>query len=128
MKRCSEYLNYNMKCMAFLRGLSIRGMFGGYGLYQNDLIFAIVVNDVLYLKSDAASKHEFIRRGLQPFTYTVQDRSVTMQYYEAPPDVFEQPEVMQEWAQQAWGAALRAKKPPNKALQRTRKKPRAAEL
>ena len=128
MKRYSEYLNYTMECMAFLRGLRVRGMFGGYGLYQNDLIFAIVVNDVLYLKSDAAIKNEFIRRGLRPFTYTVQDRSVTMQYYEAPPDVFEQPKVMHEWTQKALGAALRAKKPPNKALQRTRKMPRAAEL
>ena len=101
MKRYSEYLNYIMECMAFLRGLRVRGMFGGYGLYQNDLIFAIVVNDVLYLKSDAAIKNEFIRRGLQPFTYTVQDRSVTMQYYEAPPDVFEQPKVMHQWTQKA---------------------------
>jgi len=123
-----EYLNYIMECMAFLRGLRVRGMFGGYGLYQNDLIFAIVVNDVLYLKADAAIEHEFSSRGLRPFTYTVQDRSVTMQYFEAPPDVFEQPEVMQEWTQKALGAALRAKKHPNKALQRTRKKPRAADL
>lgn len=128
MKRYSEHLNYTMECMAFLRGLHVRGMFGGYGIYQDDLIFAIVVNDVLYLKSDAAIKHEFSSRGLQPFTYTAQTKSVTMQYFEAPPDVFEQPEIMQEWTQKALGAALRAKKPPNKALQRTRKKPRAAEL
>ncbi len=119
MKRYSEYLNYIMECMAFLRGLRVRGMFGGYGLYQNDLIFAIVVNDALYLKSDAAIKHEFSSRGLQPFSYTVQDRLVTMQYFEAPPDVFDQPEVMQEWVQKALGAALRAKKPPNNPLQPT---------
>jgi DNA transformation protein len=128
MKQHSEYLNYIMECMAFLRGLRVRGMFGGYGLYQNDLIFAIVVNDVLYLKSDAAIKNEFTRLGLQPFTYTVRNKSVIMQYFEAPPDVFEEPEIMQEWAQKALGAALRAKKPPNKALQRTRKKPRAGEF
>lgn len=128
MERYSEYLNYIMECMAFIRDLRVRGMFGGYGLYQNDLIFSIVVNDVLYLKADAAIEHEFSSRGLQPFSYTAQTKSVTMQYFEAPPDVFEQPEVMQEWTQKALGAALRAKKPPNKALQRTRKKPRAAEL
>jgi DNA transformation protein len=119
MKRHSEYLNYIMESMAFIRGLRVRDMFGGYGLYQDDLIFAIVVKDVLYLRADAAVAREFSSRNLQPFTYTVQDRSVTMQYFEAPPDVFEQPELMLELTQKALGAALRAKKPPNKALQRT---------
>jgi len=117
MKRHSEYLNYLVECMAFIRGLHVRAMFGGYGLYQDDLIFAIVVNDVLYLKADEAITHEFSNRGLQPFTYTVQGRPVTMQYFEAPPDVFEQPEVMQEWAHKALGAALRARS--NTALQPT---------
>lgn len=128
MKRYSEYLNYIMECMASIRDLRVRGMFGGYGLYQNEIIFAIVVNDVLYLKSDAAIKREFSNRGLLPFTYTVGDGSVTMQYFAASPDIFEQPEVMQEWIQKALGAALRAKKPPNKTLQQTRKMPRAPYL
>lgn len=128
MKCHSEYLNYLVECMAFIQDLRVRAMFGGYGLYQDDLIFAIVVKDVLYLKSDAAIRNEFTRRGLRPFAYTVwSDKSVTMQYFEAPPDVFEQPEIMQEWTQKALGAALKAKKPPNKALQRTRIVPRAAE-
>lgn len=119
MKRHSEYLNYLVECMAFIQDLRVRAMFGGYGLYQDDLIFAIVVNDVLYLKSDAAIKNEFTQRGLQPFTYTVRsDKLVTMQYFEAPPDVFEQPEIMQEWTQKAWGAALRAEKPRAAELER----------
>lgn len=86
-------------------------MFGGYGLYKDDLIFAIVINDVLYLKADAAIKREFSSLGLRPFSYMTQGRQVTIQYFEAPPDVFEQPEVMQEWTQKALGAALRTKKP-----------------
>jgi DNA transformation protein len=53
-----------------------------------------------------------------------------MQYFEAPPEVFEEPEAMRSWAQKAYGAAVTTKeiKTPNQALQRTRKKPRAAEL
>jgi len=47
-------------------------MFGGYGLYQNDLMFAIVADDVLYLKSDDAIQPEFMARGLKPFTYIVE--------------------------------------------------------
>jgi len=122
MKRHSEYLDYILECMPFVRGLRARRMFGGYGLYQTDLMFAIVADDVLYLKSDDAIQHEFMARGLKPFTYIARGRSVTIQYFEAPPDAFEQPEVMEEWTQKALGAALRAKKPPNKVRKAKRKK------
>ena len=45
-----------------------------------------------------------------------------MQYFEAPPEVFEEPEVMRSWAQEAYGAVDKAKgtKTPNPSIERTR--------
>ncbi|MBI3779325.1 MAG: TfoX/Sxy family protein [Gammaproteobacteria bacterium] len=112
--------------MSFIEGLRVRAMFGGYGVYRDYRIFAIIVDDRLYFKADSATRGEFEAKGLSPFTYVARGKSVTMQYFEAPPEVFEEPDAMRSWVQKAYEAAVRAKqtKTPNKALRRTRKKPR----
>ncbi len=67
MKPYSEYLNYIMECMASIRDLRVCGMFGGYGLYQNDLIFAIVVNDVLLSEIGCSYQARIQQSGLAAF-------------------------------------------------------------
>ncbi|OQX12391.1 MAG: hypothetical protein BWK73_15025 [Thiothrix lacustris] len=113
--------------MAFVRGLHVRAMFGGYSVYQDDHIFAIIVKDALYLKSDAVVQCDFDEKCLQPFTYVAQGKSVTMQYFEAPPEVFEEPDSMRTWVEKALGASIRqSSHSPNKALKRDAAKSRRA--
>jgi DNA transformation protein len=85
-----------------------RAMFGGFGIYQRETAFAIIVGDRLYFKTDDATRRTFTKLGLGPFTYAARGRTVAMQYHEAPPDVFESPEVMQSYALAAIGVARRA--------------------
>lgn len=106
MTRKDEFLNYVLDQMAFIRGLNARTMFGGYGLYQDELIFAIIINDMLYLKADDATQSEFEAKGLMPFSYASRGRTVTMQYYEAPTEVFENIDEMRYWTYKAQDAAL----------------------
>jgi DNA transformation protein len=130
MSRRSEFVEFVTEQMSFVGGLRVRAMFGGYGVYRDDRIFAIIVDDRLYFKADSITRAEFEEKGLSPFTYVARGKPVTMQYFEAPPEVFEEPEAMRSWVQKALRVAIRAKEPktPNQALQRMRKKPRAAEL
>lgn len=130
MPRYGEFVEFVIEQMSFVEGLRVRGMFGGHGVYRDDCIFAIIVDDRLYFKADSTTRNEFAVKGLSPFTYVARGKPVTMQYFEAPPEVFEAPEVMRNWVQKAYGAAIRAKetKTPNKAFKRSRKKSRAAEL
>ena len=130
MSRSSEFVEFVIEQMSFVGGLRVRAMFGGYGVYQNDCIFAIIAEDTLYFKVDAVTRGEFETKGLRPFTYVARGKTATMQYFEAPPEVFEEREAMRSWVRKAYEAALRAKKTkaPAKTLQRTRKKPRAAGL
>ena len=130
MSRSSEFVEFVIEQMSFVGGLRVRAMFGGYGVYQNDCIFAIIAEDTLYFKADAITRSEFEAKHLSPFTYVARGKTATMQYFEAPPEVFEEAEAMRSWVQKACEAALRAKKAkaPAKALQRTLKKPRATKL
>ncbi|HEX4938119.1 MAG TPA: TfoX/Sxy family protein [Candidatus Kapabacteria bacterium] len=88
----------------------VRRMFGGYGLYRDDLMFAIIIQDKLYLKTDDVNRREFEEKGLLPFTYESKGKPVTIRYYEAPPEVFDDRDDMQAWAASAVAAALRARR------------------
>ena len=110
MARQSEFVDFVIELLALISEVRVRAMFGGYGIYQRDTMFAIIVDDQLYFKADAVSCGEFTEQGLRPFTYSARGKTISMQYYEAPPAVFEEPETMQHRAQQAIQAALRAKR------------------
>jgi DNA transformation protein len=109
MTRRSEFVEFVFELLTPLGAVRARAMFGGFGIYRGDNFFAIIVDDKLYFKTDNVTRGEFAVRGLPPFTYATRGKTITMQYYEAPPEVFEESETMQYWAGQAVGAALRAK-------------------
>jgi len=108
MTRRSDFVEFVADQMAFVGGLRIRPMFGGYGIYQDDCMFALIADDRLYFKADATTRSEFEAMGLSPFTYVARGKSMTMQYFEAPPEVFEERETMRSWVHKAYGAAAKA--------------------
>lgn len=111
MSRQSEFVVFVLEQMASLGEVRARAMFGGHGIYHGDIFFAIIVDDRLYFKADAVTSREFSARGLSPFTYVARGKTVTLHYYEAPPEVFEEAQAMRRWAQQAVGVALQATRP-----------------
>ena len=42
MSRRSEFVEFVTEQMSFIGGLRVRAMFGGYGVYRDDYIFAII--------------------------------------------------------------------------------------
>lgn len=57
-----------------------RRMFGGWGLFLDDVMFALVSDDRLYLKVDAESEGRFVAAGCDAFTYRRRDRRVALSY------------------------------------------------
>ncbi len=105
--------------------VTMRAMFGGHGLYVDGTIFAIVIDDVLYLKTDDQNRPSFAARGLEPFRYVTKEGEVhVMSYHRAPDEALDAPANMAPWLQSACAAALRKTRAPRSAV-RT-KKPRGA--
>lgn len=124
MARHSEFAEFVLELLAPLGAVRARAMFGGFGIYRGDTFFAIIVEDKLYFKTDHVTYSEFTARGLSPFTYAARGKTITMQYYEAPPEIFEESEVMQYWAQLAVGAATRAKSSKKLPAQSSKRRPK----
>lgn len=89
--------------------VQLRRMFGGVGLFEHNAMFAIAVNDQLYLKADASTRTEFERRGLERFHYDSNDQSLTLDFYHAPAEVFRHNRDMALWVNRARAAAFRSK-------------------
>lgn len=123
MKR-NEYVDYLLELMQPFGIATARPMFGGFGVFKEGRIFAIIVSDVLYFKTDDVNRHRFETIGLGPFTYIANEKVMTMSYHRAPDDALENPHVMSEWARDAFEAALRTgvKKKPNPKRKKVRAK------
>jgi DNA transformation protein len=88
--------------------IEVRRMFGGYGVYREGLMFALVADDTLYLKSDAVNIDEFRRHDLAPFAYERKGKLTPTSYYAAPASVMEDGADAARWGRLALDAALRA--------------------
>ena len=84
-------------------------MFGGVGLYLDDLFVALIAFERIYLKADSETRARFEAAGCEPFVYDGSAKTITMSYFSAPDDAMESPDQMQPWARLAMAAALRAR-------------------
>ena len=82
-----------------------RKMFGGVYIYCDDLFIATVHDAKLYFKANANTAPDFVARGLPIFSYPKQGGIATLQYYQAPHEVFSDSEAMRFWASKALLAA-----------------------
>lgn len=105
----SALIDYLPDVFRLLGPVRIRRMFGGHGVYLDDLFFAIVDEDVLYLKADAESAHYFKELGLPQFEYVKDGRAQQMAYYAAPAEVLDDAEQALTWGRLAVEAAMRAR-------------------
>jgi DNA transformation protein and related proteins len=83
-----------------------RNMFGGVGIYADDVFFALIAQDTLYLKVDELNRPDFEALGLGPFKPYGDDRE-TMQYFEVPAELLEDHDALRPWAEKAIAAANR---------------------
>ena len=94
--------------MADIPGIGKRAMFGGFGIYRDGLMFALIADEQLYFKASDHLADDFTALGLQPLLYESRGKAVSLKYYQAPESVFEQSEQMLLWADKAYQCALRA--------------------
>ncbi|MEL6381621.1 MAG: TfoX/Sxy family protein [Cyanobacteria bacterium J06626_18] len=89
--------------------VTARAMFGGYGLYLEGVMFALIAYNTLYFKVDDANRQDFIDADMSPFTYDGKGKPTQMSYYQLPEAVFSDVTQLVDWVEKAHAAARRAK-------------------
>lgn len=86
--------------------IQVRRMFGGAGLFADGLMFGLVVDQQIYLKTDAASVPKFEAEASGPFGYsTKHGRRVLTSYWRLPERLYDDPEELAQWAMAALAVA-----------------------
>ena len=93
-------------------------MFGGWGVYVDDVFIAIVAGDTLWLEVDEGNRADYDAAGAPAFR-PFADRDTVMSYREVPADVLDDRLAIVEWARKAMEAARRSGTKPKRRGART---------
>jgi DNA transformation protein and related proteins len=121
----NDFLAYVLEQLGALGGLSSRHMFGGAGLYCDEVFFGLIADDTLYLRVDDANRGDYTARRMQPFRPYADRPQLSMSYYEAPAEVLENAAELSAWARRSVEVALRAPAKVRTRRARTRTRARA---
>ncbi|HEV8016093.1 MAG TPA: TfoX/Sxy family protein [Stellaceae bacterium] len=119
MKSEPEFIRYLRDQFRRWGPVEVRRMFGGHGIFRDGVMFALINDETLYLRSDEATQAAFAAAGMGPFRYRRDGRLVALGYHQAPPEAVEDSDLLGEWADRAFAAALRrASQPPRRAARK----------
>ncbi len=105
----TEFLAHCLELLGAAGSARARRMFGGHGLYVDELFVALLIGDVLYLRTDDETREAFRAASSAPFDYATRDgQRIVMSYWAAPQEAMESPALMLPWARLAIASALRA--------------------
>jgi DNA transformation protein and related proteins len=105
-----EFLAHLLDLLRRWAPVAARRMFGGYGLFRGGIMFAIVVEETLYLKTDDGNRGAFEAVGMAPFRYQRAGKLVALSYHELPAELLDAGEDLAAWAEDAFAAALRGRR------------------
>lgn len=88
--------------------VSVKRMFSGFGVYAEDVCFAVFLRGELFLKADPASVARFEAEGSTPFSYS-QTRSGKVihvnSWWRLPARLYDEPDELAEWTRAAVAVA-----------------------
>jgi DNA transformation protein len=116
MPTSDEFLTYIADQFAFFRPVQIRRMFGSSGIFCDGIMFGLIADDAVYLKSGVENLDDFEQENMPPFTYEGKNKPIKMSYHRLPDQILEDAEELAQWAQKAFNVArvAKSKKPTRK--------------
>jgi len=103
-----DYLQYVLEQLAGLQGAVSRRMFGGAGLYHEELFFGLIMRDTLYFRVNDANRPDYEALGMSRFQPYANRPHLSFNYYEVPAHVLEDSDELVVWARRSLQAARAA--------------------
>ena len=105
-----SFHDFVRELFAGLGNVTVKRMFGGAGIYAEGLMFAMIAEEAIYLKADAALKAELGKVGSAPFIWTPgtglrAGKKVEMSYWRLPDAALDDPGLAAQWGRKALNVA-----------------------
>jgi DNA transformation protein len=104
MPNSPSFVEHALDLLAQAGPVQARRMFGGHGLYLRGVMFGLLDDDELFLKTDGETRGRFLEAGCRTWVYPGADQT---SYYRPPDEAHEDAESMRPWASLGIEAALR---------------------
>jgi DNA transformation protein and related proteins len=118
----ANFIEYVLEQLHSVGAMRSRRMFGGIGLYSDELFFGLIAEDCVYFKVDDSNRSDYVSRGCEQFHPIADDpNAVSMNYYRVPEEVLEDVDELKGWAHKSLRVAAAASAA--KAVRRRRKPP-----
>ena len=91
MKASFEYLNFVMDKLSPIGDVRSRAMFGGYGIFCEGSMFALIAEDALYFKVNEINRDMYKKARSKPFPHGIS-------YWEVPIEIIEENSKLNDWA------------------------------
>ena len=88
-----EYLDNVMTLLAPLGSISVKSMFGGFGLFHEGAMFALISGNGLFFKVDESNRTLYEKAGSKKYG--------PMPYYLVPKEIFQDVTKLLDWARQS---------------------------
>lgn len=109
-KEFHDYILYDV--FEGIPDISSQGMFGGFGIYKNGFIFAIITSESeLYFKVDEVLKEKFKKHESHPFIYAGNKnrKPIEMPYWSLPEEIMENKDLLAIWIEDSVEVSRRSK-------------------
>jgi DNA transformation protein len=110
MRVKSELANYVEEQLAFLGRISTKSIFGGIGIFVDERLLGIVMDDKVYLHTDASNLSAYQDRGMPQFKPYPNAFDLTTDHHQVPAEIIDDPVLLRQWGEQALAAAIEAAK------------------
>lgn len=90
MKADADYHDYIMDLLTPIANITSKAMFGGYGIFHEGIMFALISGSSIYFKVEDTNRTAYEKSGSKQFK--------PMPYWVVPVEVIENTEKLHEWA------------------------------
>jgi DNA transformation protein len=82
-------LRNSLHLFAPLGKIKSRSMFGGFGIFADDNMFALTVNDTLFIRANPEMEKRFKQKGYKPYVYKKKGFPVVTKYFALPQEYWD---------------------------------------
>ncbi len=110
MANSPDFVAHALELLSGVGPVDARAMFGGPAVYAQGVMFGLLDDDELFLKTDEVSRPRFVEAGCRRWVYVARgQRMENTSWFRPPDDAHEDPDAMLAWATLALESALRVR-------------------
>ncbi|MDB2415202.1 TfoX/Sxy family protein [Rickettsiales bacterium] len=106
----NSFVEYIIELLSPYGNIIAKSMFGGYGVYKNNIIIGIISQDELYFKVDDSNRTQYQNMNSEIFTYEARGKINKISYWKVPLEILEDAQLLEEWLEQSYQISINSKK------------------